>query len=125
MVESINVDLGSMVICEGETFDFSGQMITTSGIFSDTTQTAAGCDSITTIQVDVTPEMVITTSQIIGSCEGGANGSFVIDGLPDATPPFTVSGLPGVTSISSLPFTVTGLEEGIYLFDLTDQNGCI
>ena len=125
VVESINVDLGSMVICEGETFDFSGQMITTSGIFSDTTQTAAGCDSITTIQVDVTPEMVITTSQIIGSCEGGANGSFVIDGLPDATPPFTVSGLPGVTSISSIPFTVTGLEEGIYLFDLTDQNGCI
>ncbi len=124
IVESINVDLGSMVICDGESFDFNGQIITTSGIFEHTTQTALGCDSITTIQVDVTPEMVITTSQIIGSCEGGANGSFVIDGLPDATPPFSVSGLSGITSISSLPFTVTGLSAGTFNFELTDQNGC-
>jgi len=83
-----------------------------------------GCDSITTIQVDITADQEISIGQIIGSCEGGANGSFVIDGLPDATPPFNVVGIPGVSEINGLPFTVTGLEQGIYLFELTDANGC-
>ena len=124
-VGAIQVDLGVVTICDGDSYSFGDQEITTSGVYTTTDATAAGCDSITTIQVDVRQEMSLTTSQIIGSCEGGANGSFVIGGLPDAAPPFSAFGLPGVDVIESLPFTVTGVSEGTYSYELEDANGCI
>ncbi len=125
VVEELNEDLGSVTICEGESYAFGGQNITESGSYSDTTTTEGNCINIRTIQVDVTPQMVINIQDLIGSCEGGANGSFVIGNLPDATPPFIVTGLDGISQISSLPFTVSGLAEGDYSFELTDANGCM
>ncbi len=124
-VDAITVDLGTLTICEGDAYDFGGEQITESGTYRDTSLTANLCDSIATIEINVLPEMEIVVQDLIGSCEGGANGSFVIGDIPGATPPFSVFGLEGVTTITSLPFAVTGLALGDYSFDLTDANGCM
>lgn len=124
-VDEIIEDLGIVTICEGDSYDFSGEQISDSGTFRDTSLTVNGCDSITIVEINVLPEMEIVVQDLIGSCEGGANGSFVIGDIPGATPPFSVFGLEGVTTISSLPFAVTGLAIGDYSFDLTDANGCM
>ena len=124
IVEDILVDLGTIVLCEGESFLFSGTDISQSGMYSDTSVSSIGCDSITTVNIEMTPNLVISINNLIGSCEGGANGSFVIESVPGATPPFSVNGLNGISTIDQLPFTVSGLSTGTYSFDLIDANGC-
>ena len=124
-VDAIREDLGTVQLCDGDSYSFGGQIITQNGTFSDTTSTADGCDSITTVRVEFTPALTINIEDLIGSCEGGANGSFVIESIPGASPPFSVFGLPNVTTIQSLPYTVSGLSEGEYNFDIEDANGCL
>ncbi|MEZ4983149.1 MAG: PKD domain-containing protein [Saprospiraceae bacterium] len=41
----------SVEICEGEVYNFNGQMLDTSGIFSDTLMASNGCDSILTLEL--------------------------------------------------------------------------
>ena len=43
------------IICAGETFTFFGQVLTTSGNYSQTLQTQAGCDSVVVLNLTVTP----------------------------------------------------------------------
>lgn len=50
-------------ICEGETFDFAGQNLATTGIFKKQFQTAAGCDSVVTLDLKVNPQPTIVTAQ--------------------------------------------------------------
>jgi len=111
-------------ICSGESYSFAGQNLTTSGQYQDTLMSNLGCDSIVTLDLTVAPDLTIQVENIIGSCEGVANGTFVIRDISGATPPFAVSGLPGVTTIDMLPFTVTGLNPQTYNFDIADANGC-
>jgi len=125
VVDEITVDLGTVTICEGDSYLFAGQTITTSGDHSVTDQSSIGCDSITSINIQVTPLLEIDINELIGSCEGGANGSFVIDDIPGALPPFTITGIEGLSQIPSLPFTVSGLAEGEYSIDIADANGCM
>ncbi len=125
IVEEIQVDLGTIILCEGDSYNFAGQVISQSGVYSDIEQSTIGCDSTTIVNIEVTPPLVISINEIIGSCEGGANGSFVIESIPGATPPFSVSGLDDLMEITSLPFTVNGLAEGNYSFDIIDANGCM
>ena len=125
IVENIEVDLGTVVICEGDAFSFGGNSITQSGTYSTTEPSAIGCDSTTTINIEVTPAMVVSITELIGSCEGVANGSFILEDIPGATPPFSISGLPGVDVVDALPFSVLGLEPGTYMFDVIDANGCM
>ena len=43
-------------ICQGNTFDFNGRSISTTGIYTDTLQTVKGCDSIVTLTLVVKPK---------------------------------------------------------------------
>lgn len=45
----------NVAICKGDTYLAGGKLQTQSGIYSDTTKSAAGCDSITTINLSVNP----------------------------------------------------------------------
>ena len=93
-VDALRADLGEITLCDGDSYTFSGLVITQSGTYTDTTSTTDGCDSITTVQVEFTPALTVNIQDLIGSCEGGANGSFVIESIPGASPPFSVFGLP-------------------------------
>ena len=41
------------MVCQGETFDFNGQVLSTSGTFFDTLTNAAMCDSFITLTLTV------------------------------------------------------------------------
>jgi gliding motility-associated-like protein len=42
-------------ICDGQTFDFNGTLLTAAGVYVDTTKTVFGCDSIVTLTLGVNP----------------------------------------------------------------------
>jgi gliding motility-associated-like protein len=55
---SINPVLSTTInetICAGETFTFFGQVLSTSGNYSQTLQTQSGCDSVVVLELTVTP----------------------------------------------------------------------
>ena len=84
----------SASICEGETYDFHGTPLDTTGVYVDTLTSGNGCDSIVTLTLDVLPEFATPLSASI--CEGD---TYDFHGtLLDAT--------------------------GIYVDTLTSGNGC-
>ncbi|MEO1808812.1 MAG: gliding motility-associated C-terminal domain-containing protein, partial [Bacteroidota bacterium] len=58
----------SAEICDNETFAFGGQQLSVAGTYTDTLQTAAGCDSIVTLNLTVNPTFNETVDVEI--CEG-------------------------------------------------------
>ncbi len=62
------VDLGVITLCPGETFNFNGQMIGSSGVFIMNDTTALGCDS--TLTVEIVAEEIATLSVRDTACEG-------------------------------------------------------
>jgi len=55
-------------ICQGNTFNFGSQALTASGQYSQTLQTAAGCDSIVNLNLTVNPILSVTLNESI--CQG-------------------------------------------------------
>lgn len=55
-------------ICNGESYNFHGEMLSQTGIYHDTLQTLSGCDSIVTLQLVVIQE--VTTSLQEQICNG-------------------------------------------------------
>ena len=55
-------------ICSGSSFHFKGQDLSVSGTYMDTTKTAQGCDSITTLNLTVDDVIVVTLNESI--CQG-------------------------------------------------------
>ena len=45
----------SATICENETYNFNGKILTTSGIYTDTLQNTNGCDSVITLTLNTYP----------------------------------------------------------------------
>jgi len=58
----------SAAICQGETYSFAGNNLTTSGVYSDTLVWNNGCDSIVLLDLTVLPNVTTTLSQTI--CQG-------------------------------------------------------
>ncbi len=113
-------------ICEGETFTFRGRTLTMTGSYSDTLSSSIGCDSIVTLALTVTPDYNVSVANVVGTCEGQANGSFTITGAANATLPLMVAGLPsGSVAITSFPFVVRNLPRGSYDLIISDANGCM
>ena len=81
-------------ICEGDTYNFQGQAINSSGVFVDTLSAVMGCDSIVTLNLTVHP--IQQTALDTSICEGAT---------------VTFSGL-------------TLNSTGIYIDTLTAVNGC-
>lgn len=55
-------------ICQGNSYNFNGQNISVPGNYSDTLQTASGCDSVVILNLTVTPTITSIINQSI--CEG-------------------------------------------------------
>ena len=61
-------------ICEGTSYDFFGQTLTTAGTYTHTLQSVHGCDSIITLTLTVNP--VFNTPLTAEICEGGSYNFF-------------------------------------------------
>ena len=58
----------TITICQGEEFFFLGQVLTEEGVYADTMQTVAGCDSVITLTLVVNPTYNIPVTDSI--CQG-------------------------------------------------------
>lgn len=62
----------SIHLCPGSTYQFGSQAITSSGIYTNTFQTVAGCDSIVTLTVDMGELPAQPTFQPPNTCSDGS-----------------------------------------------------
>src|SRR5690606_23076935 len=67
VITAFNVSI-SDAICEGDTFVFGSQLLTTAGTYTDTFQTADGCDSI--VELTLIENPVYNTTDNAAICEG-------------------------------------------------------
>lgn len=118
-------------LCVGEEFFIGPTPYATTGIFVDTIQTAASCDSIITLDLFMVEcEIIGSTDFIPPVCNGDANG-FLVFSVENGTPPFTyvwehltntaISGMG-----STLLFTnnqIPNVPAGIYEINIMDDFG--
>ena len=103
VLEILQTDLTDS-ICEGESLDFNGQILTTSGTYTHTTTSSIGCDSVVTMELTVLPINTETYDDAI--CEGEVydfNGNVI---SVAGTYVDTVPGTNGCDSIVTLNLTV-------------------
>ncbi len=74
VLDQLNTELNEQ-ICEGQTYDFDGDLTSTSGIFTKTYTSQAGCDSVVTLNLQVLS--VLRTSLNESICAGE---SYFFDG---------------------------------------------
>lgn len=55
----------SQTVCNGESFNFGGNTLTAGGVYYDTLQNTAGCDSIVTLNLNVLPLATATVNAAI------------------------------------------------------------
>jgi len=102
-------------ICEGDSYEFHGQFLTTTGIYIDTLSTIYNCDSIVTLNLTVNPVYNILIPDSI--CEGDSydfHGQFLTE---SGTYIDTLSTIYGCDSIVTLTLTVNPVYYNIPIFD--------
>ena len=92
-------------ICEGDSFIFRGQTLAQAGLYSDTLQAANGCDSIVSLQLDVT--LPDTSQMFLSGC-----GSLTYEGVIYSTSGVYLLQYPSVATCDSfVELVVTILSE--------------
>ena len=130
-------------ICDGGSYDFFGQILTSEGTYTHTLQTAKGCDSVIALTLTVNP--VYNTPVTAQICEGGSYNFFGQSLTTEGTYTHTLQSVSGCDSTISLSlivlntdstyFTdeacgsytwnnVTYNESGDYTQTLTNTSGC-
>ncbi len=75
---NVNPEIETFVtqtICANDSFDFNGQLLTTTGTYRDTLQSASSCDSIIVLELNINTEIETVLAQTICS-----NSSFDFNG---------------------------------------------
>lgn len=91
-------------ICQGSSYLFNGQSLSSAGAYSVVLTSVAGCDSVVNLQLNVNP--VLSSSQIISICEG-ENISFFGQTLTQSgVYSHTLQTINGCDSLVSLALTV-------------------
>jgi uncharacterized protein YjdB len=94
----------SQSICQGQSFSFGSQSLTTAGTYNRTVTAANGCDSVITLNLSVRPNATATISQSI--CQG-QSFSFGSQSLTTAgTFSRTISAANGCDSVITLSLSV-------------------
>ncbi len=99
-------------ICQGSSYNFFGQSLTTGGSYTHTLQTPAGCDSVINLTLTVNQLPTATISGNTTFCEGGSTTLTATGGT-------TYTWSNGATTSAT---TVTNA--GTYGVTVTDANGC-
>jgi gliding motility-associated-like protein len=94
-----------------------GTVYTQSGTYSDTLTTAAGCDSIVSVNLNITGNPGFIPSTTADSC-GNQTGTATLLGS-GGTGPYSFAWSNGATGT-----ILTNLSAGSYTVTITDQNGC-
>ena len=99
-------------ICEGESYNFYGQNITTAGTYTHTLQTVNGCDSVLTLVVTLEALPTISISGNTTLCEG------------ESTTLTANGGISYNWSNSSATNSINVAESGVYTVTATNVEGC-
>ena len=91
-------------ICEGGSYDFFGQTLTTAGTYTHTLQSVHGCDSVITLTLTVNP--VFNTPLTAEICEGGSYDFFGQTLTTAGTYTHTLQSVHGCDSVITLTLTV-------------------
>lgn len=133
------------VMCQGDSYDFFGNMLTESGVYVDTLQTVNGCDSVITLTLTVNPVYNTPIAHVM--CEGESFDFFGQTLTAAGTYTHTLQTVNGCDSVITLALTVnpvyntpithvmcqgesydffgnTLTETGIYVDTLQTVNGC-
>ena len=99
------------------------------GTYTATITDANGCQTTNTVNI-IEPATPIgageTSTQV--TCFNATDGTITITGI-GGTPPYLVTGVTvpfsaTIPNITNTPATLTGLAAGVYVFTVTDANGC-
>lgn len=99
-------------ICQGDSYNFHGQNLTTAGTYTHTLQTINGCDSVLTLTLAVKPLPILAITGNTSLCQG-------------QTTTLTANG--GVSylwSNASTSSNVTVSQSGVYTVTATNAEGC-
>ena len=99
-------------ICQGDSYNFHGQNLTTAGTYTHTLQTVNGCDSILTLTLSVKPLPTPSISGNTSVCEGQSTTLTANGGN-------SYSWSNGSTSSN-----VTVSQSGVYTVTATNAEGC-
>ncbi len=91
-------------ICEGGSYDFFGQTLTTAGTYTHTLQSVHGCDSIITLTLTVNP--VFNTPLTAEICDGGSYNFFGQTLTTAGTYTHTLQSVHGCDSVITLTLVV-------------------
>ena len=94
----------SAEICDGGSYDFFGQTLTTAGTYTHTLQSINGCDSVITLTLTVNP--VLNTSLTAEICEGSSYNFFGQTLTTAGTYTHTMQSVHGCDSVITLTLTV-------------------
>ena len=130
-------------ICEGSSYSFFGQTLTTAGTYTHTLQTVHGCDSVITLTLTVNP--TFNTPVAAEICEGSSYSFFDQTLTTAGTYTHTLQTVHGCDSVITLTLTVlpgthnvetetacesfvwhgeTYTTSGTYTYAYSNANGC-
>ncbi len=108
----------------GFTSDIAEPEVFESGTYEAIVTGTNGCTTTENIDINFTG-FSVEVGGVIGSCEGVANGMFVIQNVSGATPPFILTGIGAdPIEITSLPYVVEGMSAGDYEISVSIPDGC-
>jgi len=99
-------------ICEGETYSFGTQLLSTAGVYTEVFQSVNGCDSTVTLDFIVNPNPTPTITGNPDICAGD-------QALLNAGSGYTYNWSTGETSQS-----INASSAGQYTVEVTDNHGC-
>ena len=94
----------SEAICEGESYDFFGQSLTTAGTYNHTLQAVTGCDSVITLTLIVNPTFNTPVTETI--CQGDSYNFFGQSLTTAGTYTHTLTAVTGCDSVITLTLNV-------------------
>jgi hypothetical protein len=109
-------------ICEGQSFTFGSQVLTSAGTYTRTVPSANGCDSVITLTLSYwpTPNSLVSASGSLNFCRGG-QVNLQVNNIAGQQYQWYRNGSI-LTSATNANFTVT--EAGNYSVTITNVHGC-
>ena len=97
----------SISICEGESYDFNGQLVDTEDAYSTVLQTAEGCDSMVILQLTVNP--LFESTQSVEICTGDSFSYVGQELSSGGVYPFVFQSINGCDSLVNIDLLVNSV----------------